>query len=208
METAMTMPPVSGTSSSSFIGSADFQLFDFGSQKAERPEWWMARYRDALPDALAFEATAYVPLNFAFIIRERSDAERIFDAIQSLYLSPNRPRDYRIAERLTALYRDALAENETILPESARQFTEFFRDHRHVGLPKITLTPDGTLRIRWIQGPGSFSAIEFTGKPLVKLVAEVPRRGGEIERHFISEPAENVVAVAHALGVFIGLCTN
>lgn len=125
-------------------------------------------------------------------------AEQVFDVIQALYLS-GVPRDRQIAERLTTLYRDALAEDEVILPESLGQFRDFFLNHSDFGLPKITLTPDGMLRARWIHGPGNFAAIEFTGHPLVKLVAEVPR-GSVTARHFSSEAVENVVSTACAMG--------
>ena len=73
--------------------------------------------------------------------------------------------------------------------------------HRQLGLPKITLTPDGALRARWIRGEGHFFAIEFTGKPLLKLVAEVPRKPGVIANHFSSEPIERVTTFAQAIGV-------
>ena len=105
------------------------------------------------------------------ITPESADSERIFDAIQSLYLSNNRPRNRQIAARIIALYRDALAEDERILYASLRQFADFFLEHPDLSLPRITLTPDGTLRARWIQGAGSFTAIEFTGKPLVSSVS-------------------------------------
>src|SRR5689334_2899510 len=57
---------------------------------------------------------------------ESVDGAQIFDAIQSLYLSTNRARNRKIADRIIALYRDALAEDEHILSASLRQFTEFF----------------------------------------------------------------------------------
>lgn len=105
---------------------------------------------------------------------EHSDAEQIFDAIQSLYLSGNRPRDRQIAERITELNRDAVEEEEHIRVDSIKQFTAFFLRYTEPGFPRITLTPSGTIRVRWIHGPGHFAAIEFTGKPQVKLVAEMP----------------------------------
>jgi len=70
----------------------------------------------------------------------------MFDAIQALYLSSNTSRDRQIADRITALHRDALVDDEHILPASLDQFTDFFLAHPELGLPNITLTPDGTLR--------------------------------------------------------------
>src|SRR4051812_45296671 len=55
-----------------------------------------------------------------------SDSELIFDAIKSLYLSRNTPRDRQIAERITALHRDALAEDESMRADSITQFATFF----------------------------------------------------------------------------------
>jgi hypothetical protein len=131
---------------------------------------------------------------------EFADNQQIFDAIQSLYLSENKPRDRQLATRLTALYRDALAEDERILSASLRQFTSFFLAHPDLGFPRIILTPNGTLRVRWIHGAGNFVAIEFTGKPLVQLVAEIPREGGETARYFSDEIIDDVVSYARALG--------
>ena len=134
------------------------------------------------------------------ITPESADSEQIFDAIQSLYLSNNRTRDRQIAGRIIALYRDALAEDERILSASLRQFADFFLAHPDLSLPRITLTPDGTLRARWIQGEGSFTAIEFTGKPLAKLVAEIPREGGLTARYFSVEPVNKILSFARAIG--------
>lgn len=134
------------------------------------------------------------------ITAESADNEQIFDAIRSLYLSANKPRDRQIAARIIALYRDALAEDERILSASLRQFTKFFLSHPDLGLPRITLTPNGTLRVRWIQGAGNFVAIEFTGRPLVQLVAEIPREGGETARYFSDDLIDDIVSSACALG--------
>jgi len=131
---------------------------------------------------------------------ESADNEQIFDAIQSLYLSDNKPRDRQIATRIIALYRDALAEDERILSASLRQFVNFFLAYPDLGLPRITLTPDGTLRVRWIQGAGNFMAIEFTGEPLVKLVAEIPREGGLSARYFGVEFVDDILLSARAIG--------
>ena len=122
----------------------------------------------------------------------------MFNAIQDLYLSQN-PRDRQIAERLKCLYRDALEEGEKMRTDSIGQLCKFFLDNRDVGVPKITLTPDGTLRARWIHGAGNFIAIEFTGKSLARVVAEMPRNN-ETANYFFSESIENVVLNARAVG--------
>ena len=127
-----------------------------------------------------------------------SSKQKIFDAVKDLYLS-NNTRDRQIADRLINLHRDALAEDEHIDPNSISQFAEFFLSYGHIGLPKITLTPDGTLRVRWLHGPGNFIAIEFAGKPLAKVVLELPR-GDETAQYFFSEPIENVIPIARAIG--------
>jgi hypothetical protein len=131
------------------------------------------------------------------IIAEFTASQQIFDSIQALYLSSNTPRDRQIADRITSLYRDALAEDEHIRPASLTQFRNFFLSHPDLGVPKITLTPDCTLRARWIHGPENFVAIEFTGEPSAKLVAEIPWHR---DAHFGSEPVEDIVAVAQRMG--------
>jgi hypothetical protein len=130
----------------------------------------------------------------------RRDHIDIFNSIQSLYLSHNRPRDRQIAERITALHRLALEEDQHIAATSLAQFTAFFRSHPDLSLPKITLTPDCTLRIRWIHGADSFIAIEFMGGSMVKLAAEIPRKSGQISKHFASESVDSVVSVSRAIG--------
>jgi hypothetical protein len=129
-----------------------------------------------------------------------SSHQQIANTIQLLLQTYNNPRDQQIAERLSVLWRDAVEEGEEILAVSVSQFRDFFLMHHQLGLPKITLTPDGTLRVQWIHGAGQFFAIEFTGKPLLKLVAEVPRKQGVIAQHFSSEPIESVFAFAQAIG--------
>jgi hypothetical protein len=139
-------------------------------------------------------------LDYGWFVPETT-TQAVFNAIQQLYLnrSESNLRDRRIAERLTTLYRDALAEDEKMHAGSVKQLADFLINHAWVGLPKITLTPDGTLRARWIAGPGNFTAIEFTGAVLVKLVAEVPR-GDTIAQYFASELVSNVARVARDLG--------
>jgi len=129
-----------------------------------------------------------------------SSHQQIANTIQLLLQTYNNPRDRLIADRLNMLEIDAAEEGEDILAGSVSQFRDFFLMHPRLGFPKITLTPDGTLRVRWIHGEGHFFAVEFTGKPLLKLVAEVPRKQGVIAQHFSSEPIENVVAFAQAIG--------
>ena len=137
-------------------------------------------------------------LNYGVDIPETA-AQAISNAIKRLYLNQSSLRDRRIAERLITLYRDALAENEKIQTRSVKQLADFLINHAWVGFPKITLTPDGTLRARWIAGPGNFTAIEFTGTALVKLVAEVPR-GDTTAQYFASELMANIARIALNLG--------
>ena len=124
-------------------------------------------------------------------------------AIHALQTTYDSPRDKQIAARLEDLYCDADEDGEEIRTASVVQFKDFFLKHRTLGVPKITLTPDGTLRVRWIQGPGHFFAIEFTGSPIVKLVAEVPRDHGLTARHFGAEPVDDVVSFAHKIGALV-----
>lgn len=133
------------------------------------------------------------------ISAEPAASEHVFYVIQALYLS-NMPRNRRIAERIATLYRDAIAEDEHICPESLSQFRDFFLAHPDLDLPKITVTPDGTLRARWIQGPSNFVALEFVGGTLVKLVAEIPRDNGVTARWFSSESVQSIVSTARAIG--------
>ena len=134
------------------------------------------------------------------IIAEFTASQQIFDAIQALYLSGNTSRDRQIADRVTALHRDALADDEHILPASLNQFADFFLGHPELGFPKITLTPDSTLRARWIRGPNEFVAVEFTGEPHAKLVAEIPRDEGLTASYFATEPVSDIVSTIRALG--------
>jgi hypothetical protein len=198
MEAAITNHPriTAGAPASSFTGSTDVRMFfetppDIAQQTI--------RAKSRLAHLQADKPTAFPQPVF----RSVETSAGIFDAIRSFYLSTNRPRDRQIAERITILHRLALEEREEILPASLAQFTRFFLHHsnHHLVLPKITLTPDGTLRARWIHGPEDFVAIEFTGNPLVKLVAEVPRKQeGQTASHFASEPVESVVYISRAIG--------
>jgi hypothetical protein len=186
-----------GAPASSFTGSTSVRMFfETPADVAQQTIWAKSRL---LITPQADKPTAFPQPVF----RSVETSAGIFDAIRSFYLSTNHPRDRQIAERITILHRLALKEGEEILPASLAQFTHFFLHHanHHLVLPKITLTPDGTLRARWIHGPENFVAIEFTGNPLVKLVAEVPRRQeGQTASHFASEPVESVVSISRAIG--------
>jgi hypothetical protein len=146
-----------------------------------------------------FTATPFIT-RVDFTASTLAGIQQIFEAIQDLYHSSNMPRDRYIAHRITVLHQDALGEDQQILPSSLRQFADFFLAHPGLGLPKITLTPEGTLRARWIHGPRNFVAIEFTGEPLAKLVSEIPRQDNLTATHFSSEPLKNIVSVAGAIG--------
>ena len=164
---------------SDFTGTMSFprELFEAAARELQRTYW-------ASPN----------------IVAEFTHSQQIFDAIQDLYLSSNTSRDRPIADRITALYRDALADDEHILPASLNQFTNFFLKHPELAVPKITLTPDRTLRARWIHGSNQFVAIEFTGEQHAKLVAEILREDGLIATYFASEPIKNIVKAVRALG--------
>ena len=66
------------------------------------------------------------------------------------------------------------------------------------------MTPDGTIWVRWIHGAENFIAIEFTGKTVVKLIAEIPRADGLTAQYFINEPIGNIVSVGKAIGASFG----
>lgn len=87
----------------------------------------------------------------------------MIQAIEALYQSTNRPRDQRIASRLCDLYADAMNEGEEIISSSIDSFKEFFLQSTTLSLPKITLTPDRTLRVRWIFDTKNYIALEFLG---------------------------------------------
>jgi hypothetical protein len=124
MEAAMIKPPIfSGAPASGFTGSTDVRLFEIGAADAHRASI------EARQRGVARERLLPRPDWLGMLIRivsEQSDSVKTFDAIQSLYLSTNRPRDRQIAERITELHRDVLAEGERILPPSLVQFTDFF----------------------------------------------------------------------------------
>ena len=130
---------------------------------------------------------------------ESNTADVIDDALHALRDTYNSARDRRIADRLDSLSVDAAAEDQSIRASSVVQFRDFFLTNRQVGVPKITLTPDGTLRVRWITGPQNFFALEFTGRGLAKIVAEVPREHGLTAQYFVSEPIGSVTDFAKAV---------
>lgn len=84
------------------------------------------------------------------------------------------PINKQIVKRLTALQEDAREDGEYIHLASLEQFVDFFRHHQDLSVPRITLTPDRTLRARWMHGEGNFLALEFLGKPLIKMIEEHP----------------------------------
>jgi hypothetical protein len=181
--------------------------FPWTTAKATTPYYDIA----SMPSLVSLDTPADFPASpigldlvepFAYLQLSNQSGQQFLQAVQMLLLSKIKERA-KIADRLTALYRDAEAEGENILGDSISQFSRFFLAQSDLTLPKITLTPDGTLRIRWIQSKEHFIAIEFTGKPLVKYVAEIPRTGGSTARYFASEPLEDVVRVARAIGAWI-----
>jgi hypothetical protein len=102
-------------------------------------------------------------------------ATAIGRAVRRLDLAANDARNRAIVDRLGAIAADAREEGDAIRPLSVAQLAGFFVEHPEVPVPKITMTPDGTLRARWIKGPGHFVAIEFLGRNEVRILAEVPR---------------------------------
>lgn len=130
---------------------------------------------------------------------ESNTADVIDDALHALRDTYNSARDRRIADRLDGLSVDAASEDQPIRTSSVVQFRDFFLNNRQVGVPKITLTPDGTLRVRWITGPRNFFALEFTGLGLAKIVAEIPRDHGLTAQYFVSEPISSVIVFAQAI---------
>jgi hypothetical protein len=140
-----------------------------------------------------------ITTHLAFTDASTADRQQIFEAIAALYMSSNVPRDRQIADRLTTVQRAALAEDQHILPKSLSQFAYFFLREPELALPKITLTPDGTFRARWIHGPSNFVAIEFTGEPVVKLIAEIPD-DNLTAAHFSSVPLKRILSFARSIG--------
>ncbi len=130
---------------------------------------------------------------------ENNTADVIDDALHALRDTYNSVRDRRLADRLDGLSVDAASEDQPIRTSSVVQFRDFFLNNRQVGVPKITLTPDGTLRVRWITGPRNFFALEFTGFGLAKIVAEIPRDHGLTAQYFVSEPISSVTDFAQAI---------
>jgi hypothetical protein len=130
----------------------------------------------------------------------RTEQQQIYDAFRDLYLTSNSERDRLIAKRLATLYADAIDEQQHVVPESFSQFAMFFLKYPDVARPKIMLTPDGTVSAHWIHGPDDFVAIEFTGKTLAKIMAEVPRENGVTSKHFNSELPERIPSLAAAIG--------
>ena len=74
---------------------------------------------------------------------------------------PHASRNRRIALRLMELYLDACSEEEHISTASLRACVVFFLQCPDPSVPKITLTPDGTLRVHWRVGTPEALSIEF-----------------------------------------------
>jgi hypothetical protein len=165
------------------------------TSRNDRPNWFTTNLAELPNSGVRSVSFSITP---AFSSKYLSH-QQLFDAVRILRLS-NSERACRIADRLTALYQDAMAEGQNLLQDSIKQFAEFFLTHLDLGVPKITLTPDGTLRARWIHGQNNFAAIEFTGKQIIRFVAEIPRAGGLTARYFSSEPIDSILPAAIALG--------
>lgn len=116
------------------------------------------------------------------------------------HISPTGALRESIAQRLTELCRDADDEGQPISSASLNQCKDFFSTHRDASLPKLTLSPDGTVCARWIHGPRNFIDIEFTGKRLVRIIAEVPRGEGHFSKLFSSELLERLPSLLTATG--------
>jgi hypothetical protein len=132
--------------------------------------------------------------------RYESDLQ-VFRAVNGILQSKNHDR-VRIADRLRSLYRDATDEGDEISQDSLHQFMEFFTGNPEIGLPKITLTPHSTLRARWIHGSTHFLAVEFTGRPLLKIVAEIPRDRNQVARYFFEEMCQQIMSTTRAIGAW------
>lgn len=106
-------------------------------------------------------------------------------------------RDRLIADRLTVLCHDALEEDEQINQESAVQFIKFFLRNPGSELPRITLTPDGTLRARWIYSKNQFFALEFTGDPYLKMVFLLSKASNKTSQPTVlSAPIDEIPVIA------------
>jgi hypothetical protein len=147
----------------------------------------------------SYYSVPYLDQSFFPFSTERTAQQQLIETFTALYQCGTRLH-LRVAKRLIALYRDAIAEDEIVLAASIKQLGDFFLGNPNVSLPKITATPNHTLRARWIRGVGNFTAIEFTGTPMAKLVAEIPRGNGSIAQYFGSEPIETIALFARALG--------
>lgn len=216
MEVAMTLPEALPTSG--YTGSKDVRLFAtelmsgsdaYGlKSRAQARAHVEAKTRAHIQadDILLndFVDATIIASGFALTFAHSNSSARIFGAIQSLYISPNLPRDRQIALRVTNLHRIVLAEGEHIQPPSIEQFAKFFIANPTLALPKIFVTPDGTMRARWTSAPDNFVAIEFMGAATVKLVAELPRADGKTATYFASEATDRIISTVAALGGSLG----
>lgn len=72
-------------------------------------------------------------------------------------------RNMVILARLSRLYFDALVDDESIAKASFDQCVRFFLQCSDRSVPKITLTPNGTLHAHWRVGTSQALSREFTG---------------------------------------------
>lgn len=126
-----------------------------------------------------------------------ADLSRAVSAFRS---GRNQPRDRQIADRLEELGSDALDEGERILLPSIDQFRAFFLDKPGLALPIITLTPDGTLRARWMRSADEVFAVEFTGEPLLRILSRVPRPDGEVAELVAEKTPEMAARIGQTIG--------
>lgn len=104
-------------------------------------------------------------------------------------------RAQQITARLTALVPMALDDDTPILPASLAQCQAFFASHADVPMPKLIVTPDGTLRTRWIGKDGAFVALEWTGESLVCMVIGDRGPDGALYHNFLLVPPDHVATL-------------
>ena len=126
------------------------------------------------------------------------DDMQLCDAIEALS-SNNTPRNQQIIDRIKAIYCPKGNIYLNIVSASLEQFTKFFLELPEIDLPKITLTLDGNLKVRWIYSEGNYISIEFIGGPTIKLVADMTLEFSKI-LHGSLDPIEAVLS-SKSLGV-------
>lgn len=96
------------------------------------------------------------------MVANHADIVEMGNAMQALEATAlHAGRNTRIALRLMELYLDACGEKEHIITASLRACVLFFLHCPELLLPKITLTPDGTLRAHWRVGMSEAYSVEF-----------------------------------------------